>query len=92
MDSLLLPSSEKKVVEALIRSHAFPLSARDEAELKGKGLVILLHGSPGSGKTMTGGTVPPPLVLSFSLPPSLPYLIQAPAPFPSSSYTQTYPC
>lgn len=55
MDSLLIQASQKKVVQALVRSHEFPSSARDEVELKGKGLVILLHGSPGSGKTMTAG-------------------------------------
>jgi poly(3-hydroxybutyrate) depolymerase len=33
----------------------FPKKSRDEVILKGKGLVILLHGSPGSGKTLTAG-------------------------------------
>lgn len=57
MESLLIEASQKKVVQALVRSHAFPSSARDEIELKGKGLVILLHGSPGLGKTMTAGKI-----------------------------------
>ena len=55
MDSLLLPDRQKRILTALVSSHEFPDEAREEAELKGKGLVILLHGSPGSGKTLTAG-------------------------------------
>jgi len=55
MDSLILPDRQKRILTALVSSHEFPDEAREEAELKGKGLVILLHGSPGSGKTLTAG-------------------------------------
>jgi hypothetical protein len=55
MNSLLLPDRQKSILTALVSSHAFPDEAREESELKGKGLVILLHGSPGSGKTLTAG-------------------------------------
>jgi hypothetical protein len=55
MNSLLLPDRQKRILNALVSSHMFPDEAREEAELKGKGLVILLHGSPGSGKTFTAG-------------------------------------
>ena len=55
MDNLILPSAQKKVLRALVGSHHFPTEARDEMNLKGKGLVILLHGTPGSGKTLTAG-------------------------------------
>jgi len=55
LDSLILPEGRKSVLEALVFSHAFPSGARDEMRQKGKGLVVLLHGSPGSGKTLTAG-------------------------------------
>ncbi|MCJ1245491.1 hypothetical protein MMC30_002695 [Trapelia coarctata] len=56
MDELILPNTQKKVLQALVGSHLFPAQARDEWGLKGKGLVILLHGTPGSGKTLTAET------------------------------------
>lgn len=55
-DSLILSQSQKTVLQALVTSHSFPDNARDQPEQKGKGLVILLHGSPGSGKTLTAET------------------------------------
>ncbi|XMA16702.1 hypothetical protein WAI453_009493 [Rhynchosporium graminicola] len=53
MESLILPTPQKKLLKGLISGHEYPERARDETKLKGKGLVILLHGSPGSGKTLT---------------------------------------
>lgn len=55
-DSLILSQTQKTVLQALVTSHSFPDNARDQPEQKGKGLVILLHGSPGSGKTLTAET------------------------------------
>lgn len=55
-DSLVISDSERQVLRALITSHDYPEDARDQTQLKGKGLVILLHGSPGSGKTLTAET------------------------------------
>ncbi|KAK1834043.1 P-loop containing nucleoside triphosphate hydrolase protein [Podospora conica] len=52
-DSLMLPQEQKRVLKALVECHNFPSNPHEEAEQKGKGLVILLHGSPGSGKTLT---------------------------------------
>ena len=52
-DSLILPASQLRLIAALVTSHTFPTSARDEDQQKGKGLVCLLHGPPGSGKTLT---------------------------------------
>jgi len=52
-DSLILPASQLRLIRALVTSHTFPTSARDEDQQKGKGLVCLLHGPPGSGKTLT---------------------------------------
>lgn len=51
--NLELPNSQKRLVQALVSSHNFPNSDRDKIEQKGKGLVFLLHGPPGSGKTLT---------------------------------------
>lgn len=55
-DSLILNQKQKLVLQALVTSHWFPNNARDQPEQKGKGLVILLHGTPGSGKTLTAET------------------------------------
>jgi SpoVK/Ycf46/Vps4 family AAA+-type ATPase len=53
--SLVMGDSQKQLLQALVTSHAFFGNARDKTLQKGSGLVILLHGSPGSGKTMTAG-------------------------------------
>lgn len=55
MDKLILPDAQRRLIRSLVTSHRFPEQARDEAHLKGKGLIVLLHGSPGSGKTLTAG-------------------------------------
>ncbi|KAI1476957.1 P-loop containing nucleoside triphosphate hydrolase protein [Daldinia eschscholtzii] len=55
-DSLVLPDKEKHLLRALISSHAYSKNVRDSMQQKGKGLVILLHGTPGSGKTLTAET------------------------------------
>ncbi|KAG9954860.1 P-loop containing nucleoside triphosphate hydrolase protein, partial [Aureobasidium melanogenum] len=52
-DELILPRSQLNLIRALVTSHTFPTDARDEDQQKGKGLVCLLHGPPGSGKTLT---------------------------------------
>ncbi|KAI9692396.1 MAG: hypothetical protein M1822_006627 [Bathelium mastoideum] len=52
-DKLILQESQKTLLRALVSSHAFPPNPRDQTQQKGKGLVVLLHGSPGSGKTLT---------------------------------------
>ncbi|KAK7909002.1 hypothetical protein PG985_014880 [Apiospora marii] len=53
MSSLELQTNQKMLIQALVASHDFANRDRDQAEQKGKGLVILLHGPPGSGKTLT---------------------------------------
>ncbi|KAI1143267.1 P-loop containing nucleoside triphosphate hydrolase protein [Hypoxylon sp. FL0543] len=55
-DSLVLPEKEKHLLRALISSHAYRKKPRDSMQQKGKGLVVLLHGTPGSGKTLTAET------------------------------------
>ncbi|KAF5011048.1 hypothetical protein FDECE_2855 [Fusarium decemcellulare] len=51
--SLVLNHEEKSILEALVKSHRYPENSRNQPEQKGKGLVILLHGTPGSGKTLS---------------------------------------
>jgi AAA+ superfamily predicted ATPase len=51
--SLILDEDEKMVLQALVSSHRYPDNPRNQPEQKGKGLVMLLHGAPGSGKTLT---------------------------------------
>ena len=54
MQALILPEKRKELMRALVTSHETPsVSAREESQHKGKGLVILLHGTPGSGKTLS---------------------------------------
>ena len=55
MDALILEDSKRRLVKALVSTHRYPENARNEAQAKGKGLIILLHGTPGSGKTLTAG-------------------------------------
>ncbi|KAJ5127802.1 ATPase AAA-type core [Penicillium atrosanguineum] len=51
-DSLIIGDHEKLVLQSLVTSHSYPDDSRDQILQKGKGLVILLHGSPGSRKTL----------------------------------------
>ncbi|KAI0547936.1 P-loop containing nucleoside triphosphate hydrolase protein [Xylaria curta] len=50
---IVLPSRQKDLIRALVSSHKFPDDTHDQIEQKGRGLVCLLHGPPGSGKTLT---------------------------------------
>lgn len=54
-ESLILPDHQKSIVKALVSSHAFhpSRSIDDIIAGKGKGLVAVLHGGPGLGKTLT---------------------------------------
>ncbi|KAH7125101.1 P-loop containing nucleoside triphosphate hydrolase protein [Dendryphion nanum] len=51
--SLALPSDQKSLLSSLIRAHFEELQFDDLVKGKGKGLIILLHGEPGVGKTLT---------------------------------------
>lgn len=55
-DSLVIPDRQKLILQGLVTSHEYPSNARNQPEQKGKGLVILLHGTPGSGKTLSAET------------------------------------
>ncbi|RPA81870.1 hypothetical protein BJ508DRAFT_326094 [Ascobolus immersus RN42] len=53
-DRIILPTAPKSVIKALASSHEWPqIGSRDIQAAKGKGLVLLLHGAPGTGKTLT---------------------------------------
>ncbi|KAF2161566.1 hypothetical protein M409DRAFT_37534 [Zasmidium cellare ATCC 36951] len=58
-DQVVLPQTQKDLVQALVanhiqqRNHSFD----DIVKGKGKGLILVLHGPPGVGKTLTAETV-----------------------------------
>ncbi|KAF7514312.1 hypothetical protein GJ744_000082 [Endocarpon pusillum] len=54
-DSLLMSEKQKKMLEALITTHRTNVKGDfdDVIAGKGKGLILLLHGVPGVGKTLT---------------------------------------
>lgn len=54
---LVLPHPTKELIRVLVDAHSQGSNFGDFIEGKGKGLVILLHGPPGVGKTMTVETV-----------------------------------
>ncbi|KAJ6261037.1 hypothetical protein Dda_3702 [Drechslerella dactyloides] len=57
-DQLVLPTSQKHLVKALVESHQNSNSNFDDFIAgKGRGLICCLHGSPGCGKTMTAESV-----------------------------------
>ncbi|KAK7539258.1 uncharacterized protein J3D65DRAFT_618031 [Phyllosticta citribraziliensis] len=67
LDQLVMNERHKKMVLALVESHSSGVrkngagadneSSMDLVKGKGKGLVILLHGAPGVGKTLTAETI-----------------------------------
>jgi DNA polymerase III delta prime subunit len=54
-DSLVLDDNTKTIVKALVESHKYhgAESIDDVIQGKGRGLVVMLHGPPGCGKTLT---------------------------------------
>ena len=54
---LVIRGKHKTVVKAMARSYLDnEATSRDLIQGKGRGLIVLLHGSPGTGKTLTAGT------------------------------------
>lgn len=54
--NLVLDRKYKTIVQALVKSYVEKNSDfKDLVDGKGKGLVALLHGAPGTGKTLTAG-------------------------------------
>ncbi|KAI1739152.1 AAA family ATPase [Xylaria scruposa] len=56
-EQLVLDPQKKELIEAMVRTHINSSIATDVIEGKGKGLIILLHGGPGTGKTLTAESV-----------------------------------
>ncbi|KAI5838547.1 hypothetical protein DFP73DRAFT_580620 [Morchella snyderi] len=57
-DQLVLPTSQKTLVRALVESHVRDLDGFDDIiKGKGKGFISILHGPPGVGKTLTAESV-----------------------------------
>ncbi|KAH7325774.1 P-loop containing nucleoside triphosphate hydrolase protein [Stachybotrys elegans] len=57
-DGLILQEDQKHVMVSLVRSHADGMVEFDDMiRGKGKGLVFLLHGDPGTGKTLTAESI-----------------------------------
>lgn len=55
-DRLLLPPDQKKTILSLVAVHTDEsLKFDDVVNDKGKGMIFLLHGVPGVGKTLTAG-------------------------------------
>ena len=54
--SLLLAAPQKKMIHSMIKIHKDErLQFDDLIKGKGKGMIFLLHGEPGVGKTLTAG-------------------------------------
>jgi len=56
-ERLVLKKEAKELVQALVTVHISNQKSTDIIEGKGNGLIILLHGSPGTGKTLTAESV-----------------------------------
>ncbi|KIW32724.1 uncharacterized protein PV07_04252 [Cladophialophora immunda] len=54
---LHLDSDKKDLIQALVTVHTSVSKTADVIEGKGNGLIILLHGGPGTGKTLTAEAV-----------------------------------
>ncbi len=55
-DRLVLPSDQKEAIRALVSVHNDErLRFDDVIQGKGKRMIFLLHGEPGTGKTLTAG-------------------------------------
>jgi|SRR5437667_1267924 len=56
-EQLVLNPQKKEILEAMVRMHMLSSISTDVIENKGKGLIILLHGGPGTGKTLTAESI-----------------------------------
>lgn len=54
-ERLVLDRKSKELIKALVSVHLSVNRMTDIISGKGNGLIILLHGSPGVGKTLTAG-------------------------------------
>ncbi|KAL2170510.1 hypothetical protein VTG60DRAFT_4796 [Thermothelomyces hinnuleus] len=56
-EQLVLDPRKKELIEAMVRIHVSSEMSTDVVEGKGNGLIILLHGGPGTGKTLTAESI-----------------------------------
>ena len=56
-DRLVLDQDKKYLITAMVKEHVLSDVSADVIEGKGNGLIILLHGGPGTGKTLTAESV-----------------------------------
>ncbi|KAK3325261.1 AAA family ATPase [Apodospora peruviana] len=56
-DRLVLDPDKKSLITAMVNEHVLSDVSADVIEGKGNGLIILLHGGPGTGKTLTAESV-----------------------------------
>lgn len=56
-DRLVLSADKKDIIAALFKTHAQSAMSTDRVKGKDRGLIILLHGGPGTGKTLTAESV-----------------------------------
>ncbi|KAK4445387.1 P-loop containing nucleoside triphosphate hydrolase protein [Podospora aff. communis PSN243] len=56
-DRLVLDPDKKSLITAMVKEHVLSDVSADVIEGKGNGLIILLHGGPGTGKTLTAESV-----------------------------------
>ncbi|PLB44558.1 P-loop containing nucleoside triphosphate hydrolase protein [Aspergillus steynii IBT 23096] len=54
---LVLKHTKKELIKALVAKHTAAGDTNDVIEGKGNGLILLLHGGPGTGKTLTAESV-----------------------------------
>ena len=55
-DSLVLDQAKKSMISSLVKEQVGQMSDFDDiVKGKGKGLIFLLYGEPGTGKTLTAG-------------------------------------
>jgi hypothetical protein len=55
-ETLLLPKHQKEMIHSLVKVHTSEGQGFDDLiRGKGKGMIFLLHGVPGTGKTLTAG-------------------------------------
>ncbi|KAH8807766.1 P-loop containing nucleoside triphosphate hydrolase protein [Xylogone sp. PMI_703] len=56
-DRLVIVPDKRELIEALVTAHTNTTKSTDIIEGKGNGLIMLLHGAPGTGKTLTAESV-----------------------------------
>ena len=54
---LEIDTAIKDNIQALVESHNIDSDVNGQISKKGKGLVVILHGPPGIGKTLTAGKI-----------------------------------